>query len=256
MTTVKDIYSYIDSFAPFDSAEEWDNVGILVGDKNAQVTKALLSLDITNGVADEAHALGAQLIISHHPVIFGGIKRVLSDSPVYRAAALGLSCLCAHTNLDKSPVFGVNTALAKASGLVGCEASPSNELLFVAKVEQPVTARQFAETLKDRLKLSGFSYTPGSGMISKVGLCSGGGGSEIFSAAKEGCDAFITGEIKHHELLFANEAGISVFTLGHYRSEDVVIKPLGERLAAEFPDVEFITSSVFTDEVMFIGDPV
>ena len=132
MTTVKDIYNYIDSFAPFDSAEEWDNVGILIGSGSTEVTKALITLDITNETADEAKKIGAQLIISHHPVIFGGLKRLSSDSPVYRAAKYDISCLCAHTNLDKSPVFGVNTALAAAIGLVDCRPCENNEILFTA----------------------------------------------------------------------------------------------------------------------------
>ena len=252
MTTVLDIYKFIDSFAPFDTSEEWDNTGILVGDKNAFVTKALLSLDITNDVVSEASEIGAQLIISHHPVIFGGLKKVLSDSVVYKAAAMGLTCLCAHTNLDKSPVFGVNTALAAAAGLHSCERSGKNELLFTAYTECPVTPEQLAEQLKARAGANGISYTAACKAISKVGLCSGGGGGEIYSAAQEGCDAFITGEIKHHELLFANDSGISVFVLGHYKSEDVVISPLADRLSARFPDAEFVKTKVFDDGVRFI----
>lgn len=252
MTTVNDIYSCIDSFAPFQTAEEWDNVGVLVGDKNADVTKAVLALDITNGVLDEAHTLGAQLVISHHPVIFGGIKRVMADSPVYRAASYGLSCLCAHTNLDRSAVFGVNTALSDACGLKNCRESDLGEILFLADTERPLTAEELAVQIKTRLGAPGISYTAACGEIKTVALCSGGGGSEIFAAAKAGADALITGEIKHHELVWANDANISVFVLGHYVSEDVVLSPLADRLSQAFPEVEFVKSKVFTDGVKIV----
>lgn len=252
MATVHDIYKYIDSFAPFDTAEPWDNVGILIGDKNAPVERAVVSLDITNDVADEARALGAQLIISHHPVIFGGIKSVTSDSVVYRAARYGLSCVCAHTNLDKSPIFGVNTALADAAGCAGCRVSDDNDILFIAETKEPLTAEQFARQLKSRLGHDCVSFTDGGSLISKVGFCSGGGGGEIFSASSQGCGALVTGEIKHHELIFANEHGISVFALGHYKSEDVVIEPLARLLSEKFPETEFLKSKVFTDGVRYI----
>ncbi len=249
MTTVRDIYEYMDSFAPFASAEEWDNVGVLVGDKGAPVTKALLSLDITNEVVSEANEIGAELIISHHPIIFGGIKRVEASSPVYMAARFGITCLCAHTNLDKSPVFGVNTALAEAAGLTGCAPSEKNDILFIAKTTETLAPGDLAARLKKRLHMGGVAFTEYNMEINKVGLCSGAGGSEIYSAAEEGCDAFITGEIKHHELLFANASGISTFILGHYKSEDVVISPLAKRLSAAFPEVDFVKSGVFSDGV-------
>ena len=249
MTKVKDIYEYIDSFAPFDTAEEWDNVGVLVGDKSAEVTKALLALDITNDVVEEAHKSGAQLIISHHPVIFGGLKKLPSSSPVYKAAVYGIACLCAHTNLDRSPVFGVNTALAEAAGLVDCERSEAGVILFTAKTKEPLTPEQLAAQLKERFSMGAVSFTSRGDKITKVGLSSGGGGGEIFAAASQGCDAFITGEIKHHELIFANENGISTFILGHYKSEDVVLEPLAKKLSEVFTDAAFIKSAVFTDGV-------
>lgn len=252
MIKVKNIYEFIDSFAPFDSAEDWDNVGILVGDKNAEVTKALLALDITNDVVEEAHDKGAQAIISHHPIIFGGIKHVLSDSAVYRAAKYDISCICAHTNLDRSTVFGVNTELAKACGLTNVKFCEESEIMFAGELECSVRADEFAKMIKSNLGMSGLVFTNCGKQIKKAAVSSGAGGSEIFSAVRLGADAFITGEIKHHELVFANEAGISVYVLGHYQSENVVIKPLCEKLAAEFPDTEFVVSETFSDNISFI----
>ena len=113
MTKIVDIYNYIDSFAPFDIAMDFDNVGILVGDKNAEPTRAIVTLDVTDEVIDEAKEKSAQLIVSHHPVIFNPLKRLSADSVVYKLAQSGISVISAHTNLDLSS-DGTNTAVFNA----------------------------------------------------------------------------------------------------------------------------------------------
>ncbi|MBQ1389367.1 MAG: Nif3-like dinuclear metal center hexameric protein [Clostridia bacterium] len=252
MTTIAEIYKYIDIFAPFESAEEWDNVGVLVGDINKNVTRVLLALDITNEVLDEAMRLSAQLVISHHPIIFQPIKRLPAESPVYKAASHGITCLCAHTNLDKSREHGVNTALAAAAGLLNFRQSDEGHILFLGDTDKTITAAEFALRLKIGLSAGGLVYTNSCNEIHRVGLCSGGGGSEIYAAAKAGCDAFITGEIKHHELMFANESKISTFVLGHFTSENVVLEPLKVLLKDEFPEVEFFKSAVLNDQTKYM----
>ena len=102
MARVYDIYNAINSFAPFKLQENWDNAGLIVGDMQSEVKTAVLALDITNPVIQEAAKFNAQLIISHHPVIFNAIKRVPSNSPVYNLAKNNMSAICAHTNLDLS----------------------------------------------------------------------------------------------------------------------------------------------------------
>ena len=102
MTKIVDIYNYIDSFAPFDTAMDFDNVGILVGDKNAEPTRTIVTLDVTDEVVAEAKEKSAQLIISHHPVIFNPLKRLPTDSVVYKLAQSGTAVISAHTNLDLS----------------------------------------------------------------------------------------------------------------------------------------------------------
>lgn len=251
MTTVKDIYDYIDSFAPFNTAEEYDNVGILAGSPQQKVLRAVVALDITADVVEEARNVGAELVISHHPIIFNPLKRIQEGSAVYKLVQSGISAICAHTNLDKSSVFGVNTELAKAVGLKDCKLSGKSDILFTAETIMPVTSDSFALSVKEKLG-GGIAYTRRDGNIKKVGLCSGAGGSEIYPAAAEGCDAFITGEMKHHEIIFANENNISLYVLGHYKSEDVVISPLAKKLSERFDDVEFLKSKTFTDGVRFV----
>ena len=252
MTKVIDIYNYIDSFAPFDTSADFDNTGILVGDSDAEVTMAIVTLDITKEVVEESAELGAQLIVSHHPVIFNPLKRLTDDSVPALMIKNNLAAICAHTNLDLSEVFGVNTCLAAACGLSNCVFDKNSESLFMANTKRSLTAMQLAEQIKAGLGCENFAFTRVNNDIKKVGLCSGAGGDEIFTAASNGCDAFITGEIKHHEIIAANDSGVSVFCVGHYKSEDIVIKPLAEKLADRFADVKFMKSKVFTDRVEFL----
>lgn len=251
MTTVKDIYNYIDSFAPFNTAESFDNVGILVGDPEKNVTIVLAALDITLDVVREASDLGAELIVSHHPVIFNPLKKVIVGHPVYEMIQKNISAVCAHTNLDKSPVFGVNTELAKAMELNNVEIPEENGILFTGNTSHPVTSDELGRLIKTALDCESLVYSKNNNCINKVGFCSGAGGSEIFTAIKFGCDAFVTGEIKHHEILAANENGVSVFVPGHYKSEDIVIQPLCEKLSEKFKNVRFVKSKFFNDKMEY-----
>ncbi len=252
MTTVKEIYDYIDSFAPFDTAEGYDNVGILAGDPNENITRVLLALDITTAVVKKAEEINARLIISHHPVIFRPVRSVMKGTALYELVQSGISAICAHTNLDKSQEFGVNTALASAMGLKNCKISDKSELLFTADTEKAMTAEEFAVSVKNSIGLDSIAYTNGGRMINKVGFCSGAGGDEIFTAKADGCDAFVTGELKHHEIIFANENNISAYILGHFGSENVVIKPLAKKLSERFTDITFEVIQGDTDGVKFV----
>ncbi|MBQ5440031.1 MAG: Nif3-like dinuclear metal center hexameric protein, partial [Clostridia bacterium] len=167
---------------------------------------------------------------------------------VYDLIKNDISAICAHTNLDKSPVFGVNTELAQSAGLENISVSDDSEFLFLG-YSNSLSAAAFADILKKSTGCKTLQFTCTNNEIKKVGLCSGAGGSEIYASVKNGCDAFITGEMKHHEILFANENNVSVFILGHYRSEDIVIAPLAKKLSVHFPNVVFTKSQIFSDGV-------
>lgn len=136
---------------------DFDNCGLLIGSKNKPVSRVLVALDITNEVVDEADRLGAELIISHHPVIFNAIKKLDSSSVPYRLAEKNISAVCMHTNLDLSKSFGVNLCLANAVGLKNTRLCKSGECLFMGELDTDIES--FAKTVKTNLNCSGLRYT-------------------------------------------------------------------------------------------------
>lgn len=242
MTTVRDILNFTETFAPINTAADFDNCGVLVGSREQKVTKALLALDITKDVVKEAKDMGAELIISHHPVIFNPIKSLDADSVPYLLAKYGITALCLHTNLDIAENCGVNVCLANALKLSE-QKLYAEDFLLTGKLPAPMTVKGFATYVKECLGAPFVAYTPSERTIETVGMCSGAGG-EFYSIAKEkGADAFLTGEVKHHEYLEATVCDVSLVTAGHFHTEDVVINPLKEKLSKEFPDVKFIKST-------------
>lgn len=252
MTTINDILTYFESFAPVDTAMDFDNCGLLVGDKHAEVTNVLVSLDITAEVVYEAQRLGCELIISHHPVIFNPIKKLGAGSVPYLLASSGIAGVCMHTNLDLSERFGVNICLGRAAGLQDIRKSELGECLFIGELDEEISVVDMVTRLKAALDCQSMRYTEGKGRIRKIAVSSGAGGSDIFAAAEEGADIFITGEIKHHEINAANELGVAVADVGHFKSEDVVINPLIERLKMQFPDTGFTKSKEYSDKIKYI----
>lgn len=251
MKTINEIIKFTETFAPLSSAMEFDNVGLLIGSGNTEINKAVVALDITDEVIDEAVRNSAQLIISHHPVIFSPLKSIPESSVVYKLIQNNLSTLCLHTNLDLSPEFGVNTCLAEAVGVKNA-GFIEGECLYIGVLENEVTNKQFAEKVKQALNCGGLRYTLGEKMIKRVAICSGSGGDLAPLAKAHGADVLLTGEIKHHEILEANRLGIAVIDAGHFKTEDIVITPFTQKLSREFPDVEFIRSKECTDKIKFL----
>lgn len=249
MTKVSEIYGYIDKIAPFSTAMDFDNAGLLCGDKNAEVTKALVCLDITAPVVEEAYRLGCELIISHHPIIFRPIRSVQSDSIPYMLANKGLTAICAHTNLDISPI-GTCAQLAKKLELTAIE-MVENEPIALGILTHEMSAENFARHTKEKLGCKGLRYTDSGKSIKKVGICTGAGGYMFYKVADK-IDAFVTGEIKHHEILDAINMGIAIADIGHYRSEFIVCAPLASILSSRFSDVEFIVSQDNTEPTEYL----
>lgn len=244
MTTVGEIYQSIDRFAPFRTAMDFDNCGLQAGSGETEVQTALLSLDITPDVVREAAERGAQLIVSHHPVIFHPLRSLRPGTPAYLLVRHGIAAICAHTNLDLAD-GGVNTSLAKRIGLknvkpLAVDGSSGLPSALEGETDRTYGPREFAEFVKRSLGCDGLFYADGGRKIGRVGLCGGAGSEFVPDAAARGCQAFVTGEAKHHELIDAENRGVTLVAAGHFYTENVVIGPLAERLGRAFPAVKFL----------------
>ena len=179
MARIRDIYDIIDAVAPFSTALDFDNAGLLVGDGNTIVTRALLALDITPAVVAEAASMNANLILSHHPVIFHPLKSLGPQDVPYQLASRGIAALCCHTNLDLSPVCGVNVALGSKLGLRNVRREDvfgADCVLFSGDLEEPLEPQAFAALVKEKLSAPAVKFCPGQGKVQRVFFCSGAGG--------------------------------------------------------------------------------
>ncbi len=240
--TVKDIFDYINSFAPFETQSEWDNAGILAGSPDAEVTAAVVGLDVTPHEIALAVKEKAELIISHHPLIFKPVKRILSLDISYLTAENHLNVISAHTNFDKA-CGGVNDLLCEAVGLEYKKLSGdiADGFLNIMCCPNGFSALEFAELLSKKLSAS-VRFADSKHKISKIAVCSGSGAEFLDDAAALGCDAFLTGDSSYHDFLNAKEMGISLFAAGHFETENLAAASLAERLSANFPEIKFIVS--------------
>ena len=236
---LSNIIEFAQTIAPFDTAAEWDNVGLLTGSPEWEVRRVMLALDITPAVVREAHEKGAGLIISHHPVIFSPLHSLDPDNAEYLLAKYDVAALCLHTNLDRAEQ-GVNTALGTALGLKNTVLYPE-DFLLIGEPSESYDAEGFAAFIKERLNAPSVRFTEGN--ISRVAVSSGGGGEGVELYQKYGFDAFVTGELKHHHYLYAVQHHIAAFDAGHFSTEDVVTAPLRKLFAEQFPSIDFTIAS-------------
>ena len=228
----KDILDFIDSFAPFDTQCEWDNSGLLLGSPGIDVAKVGFTLDITDETVNDAVSSGCNLIITHHPVIFRPISSIGYDSLVTELIKNRISVISAHTNLDYSPL-GVNFALSEKLGLNNAhkfETEREASMCFIGETEETDT-ESFAELVSSALNTRVRFTCPGN-RIRKVAVC-GGAGGDFIEEIRPFCDAFVTGEIKHHTFLDSLHCGFPVFMAGHFETEYPVIPYLFEKIRSE-----------------------
>ena len=237
--TVQSICDAMNRIAPKYLAEEWDNPGLLVGDPKQSVNKILVCLDVSDEMIDQAIKLGAQMIVSHHPMIFRPIKSIRTDLPlgskIRNLIRHDIACFAAHTNLD-SAEGGVNDVLAEKLGLIDVKTFDEEiSLGRIGRLENEMSAEEFAIHVKKSLNADNVRLiNAGDFNIKKVGIC-GGAGSEFISKAKFlGADAFVTGDVKYHEAQSAIENKIHVIDAGHFATEFPIVHALAERLRTEF----------------------
>ncbi len=224
--TVKDILAAVWDMAPLELAEEWDNVGLLAGHPDRPVTKVLCALDLTGAVLDEAIREGAELIVTHHPILFRGRKNLREDDPegalLARLVRSEISLIAMHTNFD-SAAPGVNDALAEAMGLTDVQA-PAQFLRVgdVASTTLEALTKRTAERLRAVVRTYGDPDSP----VSRVAVMGGAGGGYYRDAIAAGAQAFITGEIGYHVAMSAVDEGLCILEAGHDCTERVAIKTM------------------------------
>ena len=239
--TVQNIFNFLNDRFPVATACGFDNVGTLVGDRNKTVTKAIVALDCTMPVINQAIKSDCELIITHHPIIFNGIKSVLDDTLVYEIIKNGLSVISMHTNLDQGD-GGVNDALCNVIGLKNIETVEAPDKYLLKKGEiSPLSADDFAKVLKERLNYP-VKYV-GDGTVKNVLVCSGSGAQYHTLCKANSCDALVTADVRHNNFLDAAQNGVALFDCGHFNTEVVVIKPLCELLLNEFKNINFIADT-------------
>ena len=262
MTTVGDILSYLETLAPRSMKMDWDNVGLLCGGKNRPVTKVLVALDPFEGVCKEAAQWGAELILTHHPLIFSPLKSVTDETSIGRAVQLlcsaGISAINAHTNLDCAP-GGVNDCLAQTLGLSDVQViAPSGVdelgrpwgLLRQGVVEiQPLS--DFLPHVKEALHCDGLRYVNGGKPVHRVAVGGGACASELMDAVHAGCDTFVTADVKYNQFWDAHDLGLNLIDAGHFATENPVVSLLAAKIAAAFPDITVKISETHRDCMKF-----
>lgn len=238
--TVQNIFEFLNQKFPIDTACGFDNVGTLVGNRNQTVTKAMVALDCTMPVIEDAVKNGCELIITHHPIIFNGLKSVLDDTLVFEIIKNGLTVISMHTNLDQGD-GGVNDTLCDVIGLKNIETVETPDKFLIKKGEiSPLSADDFALHLKTVLDYP-VKYV-GENQIKRVLVCSGSGAQYHTLLKAHGCDALVTADVRHNNFIDAAQNGVALYDCGHFNTEVVVIKPLCELLSKQFDNIQFIAN--------------
>lgn len=235
--TVKDIYDIIDGIAPFASQEAWDNSGLLMGEGSRQVNGIYFTLDLTFQAAKAAISRGANLIVTHHPIMFSGRKNLTETDWEGKMLCLlvrnNVSVISAHTNLDKAE-GGVSERLAQAIGLIGITHVEDDEdgYLRIGKVS-PISLEQFVKHVGTVLEAPIRAYGDMEKTISTVAVAGGSAGEYAFAAKSAGADAYVTGEMRYHDCVNLAQEGMATLQAGHDASEKIVLEPLMDHVSSE-----------------------
>lgn len=250
MRTVDEIYNYLKAFAPLELQMSFDNSGFQLGCLDASVARVLLALDVTAAVVDEADKLGAQLIISHHPLIFTPLKKI-DDKKLLKLIRSDISVISMHTNLDIAD-GGVNDVLISLIG-ANCDAPfVEDGCGRIGILPDAIAFTNFLDHCKATLKANGLRYYNAGHAVRKLAVMGGAGGDYVRLAHEKGCDTYVTADIKYHQFLEAQELGINLIDADHFCTENPVIPHLAQKLGNAFEDVEFIVSSAHGQIIEFI----
>ncbi len=254
MPSVGKVLELLTEKAPVEKKLDFDNVGLLVGRSDREVRRVLCALDITDEVIEEAAALGAELIVSHHPLFFrleSVTDGTWTGSRTLALAEHRIAAICMHTNLDAA-YGGVNDALLAALGAacVG-ELDEVTNIGRVGTLPKTVTMAEFLPAVKAALHCAGLRYHDAGRPVRKVAVCGGSGGGEVALAFAAGCDTYVTADIKYDPFLEAKHLGMNLIDADHFCTENVVVPVLKEWLETAFPDLDVSISKVHGQTARF-----
>ena len=263
MATVADILTFVENLAPRYMKCDWDNVGLLCGRKEKAVKKILVALDPFRSVIEEAVEIGADCIVTHHPLIFRNpLMAVNEDTETGRCVLTliehGIAAINAHTNYDLAP-DGVNDVLARTLGLQNIEViNPECEdaqgrpygLLHCGTVGE-ISLKAFLISVKEHLSCEGLRYVDGGKPVRKVAVGGGSCADEMHDALAAGCDTFVTADVKYNQFRSAFELGLNLIDAGHFHTENPSMPVLAEKLREAFPGTEVVFSEKHTDCMKF-----
>ena len=278
MLRIHEIVSAFEAVAPLALQESYDNSGLIVGDRDAEVTRALLCLDCTEAVVDEAIVKGCDLIIAHHPIVFGGLKRFTGGDYVQRtvikAIQNNIAIYACHTNLDNVLRGGVNERIAQqlgfdvervlrpiaadfgsfasSRGVVDSEVFRTAGAGILCNLQKPMNVLDFLQHVKERMGAEVVKYTKCDiEVVGKVAICGGAGSFLIGDALRAGADAFITSDVKYHEF-FDAQGKMLLCDIGHYESEKYTIDLFSNILSAKFPKFATIFAGTITNPIDYL----
>ncbi len=262
--SVGQILSFLNEIAPWDYAESWDNVGLMVGSRQNRVTKILLCMDVTSAVIEEALSCGAELIVSHHPFLFSKLNRLDFDTmkghQIQKLVQHNISVISAHTNLDVA-IGGVNDTLAETLGLSECkqlkpyvpegyESDLGLGKIGVLSNEMPFN--DFIAGIKKNLNVSDLRIIGNiPDMVKNVAVFCGSFDVDLFYLKKLQQDVVVTGDIKYHTALDAREMGLCIVDVGHFASEHIILNKLQSRIKDRFKCIETLCSKMEADPFIF-----
>ena len=263
MVTVGQIYDVLNSLAPIHYQMDFDNSGFLVGDRTAEVKTVVVALDITDEVIREAVEIKADLIVSHHPLLFHPLRSVraedLTGRKVLKLVKNGIAAICMHTNLDIAD-GGVNDALMDALGaettglLEPAGTDDRGQPLGCGRIgflQQPMLLDGFLKYLTERLQVTGLRFCDGGKPVHKLAVCGGSGGNMLELAWNAGCDTFVTADIKYDRFLAAKELGINLIDADHFCTENVVIPVIADGIRQALPDLSIHVSQKLKQTAQF-----
>ena len=259
---VRQVLDALEQYAPLPLQDGFDNAGLQIGlTEEQEVTGALLCLDVTEAIVDEAERLGCNLIVAHHPLLFHGLKSITGKNYVERcvvkAIQKGITIYAAHTNLDNAQ-GGVNYRIADTIGLTNLQFLDSKVATVpagagvIGDLPEAMNEQDFLLRLKQLFNICCIRHNPLSGrMIHRVALCGGAGGFLLSNAIAQGADAFLTGEMRYHDY-FGHDDELLIAEMGHYESEQYTIDIFAEVLSARFPDLIIIKTSLNTNPINYL----